>query len=63
MAQGLASGWGQLYVSGSLQDYWNGRGRDKQYQLGYSNSYRSMTYGLSAARSQASNGLAQNSFC
>lgn len=62
VAQGLASGWGQLYVSGSLQDYWNGRGRDKQYQLGYSNSYRSMTYGLSAARSQANNGLAQNSF-
>lgn len=62
VAQGLASGWGQLYVSGSLQDYWNGYGRDKQYQLGYSNGYRSVAYGLSVARSKTSNGKAQNSF-
>lgn len=62
VSQGLASGWGQLYINGSLQDYWNGRGRDKQYQLGYSNSYRSITYGLSVARSQSGFGQAQNSF-
>lgn len=62
ISQGLTSGWGQLYVSGSVQDYWNGQGSDKQYQLGYSNSYKAVTYGLSMTRSQASNGRAQNSF-
>ncbi len=62
ISQGLVSGWGQFYVSGSLQDYWDGRGSDRQYQLGYSNSYRSVSYGLTAARSKASNGRAQNSF-
>lgn len=62
ISQELASGWGQLYVSGSVQDYWNGQGSDKQYQLGYSNSYKAVTYGLSMTRSQASNGRAQNSY-
>jgi outer membrane usher protein len=62
ISQGLASGWGQLYVSGSVQDYWNGQGSDKQYQLGYSNSYKAVSYGVSMTRSQASNGRAQNSY-
>ncbi|HGM7291675.1 TPA: fimbria/pilus outer membrane usher protein [Serratia marcescens] len=62
ISQGLTSGWGQFYVSGSLQDYWNGEGRDKQYQLGYSNSYDAIAYSLSMTRSQSSFGRAQNNY-
>lgn len=62
ISQGLTSGWGQFYVSGSLQDYWNGQGRDRQYQLGYSNSYNAIAYSLSMTRSQSSFGRAQNNY-
>lgn len=49
-SQGLA-GWGQLYISASMQNYWNASGTDKQYQLGYNNTWNRVTYGISGARS------------
>ncbi|EGT3572849.1 fimbrial biogenesis outer membrane usher protein [Citrobacter amalonaticus] len=49
-SQGLA-GWGQLYISASIQNYWNASGTDKQYQLGYNNTWNRVTYGISGARS------------
>ncbi|MFZ5177141.1 fimbria/pilus outer membrane usher protein [Enterobacter kobei] len=54
--QGLADGFGQLYVTGYTQDYWNtGLTSDLQYQVGYNNRYRSVAYGLNAGRTR--NGL------
>ncbi|WP_051916841.1 MULTISPECIES: fimbria/pilus outer membrane usher protein [unclassified Serratia (in: enterobacteria)] len=54
--QGLPSGYGQFYVTGYTQDYWNkGTGSDLQYQLGYNNNFKSVAYGLNAGRSR--NGL------
>ncbi|MFN3066642.1 fimbria/pilus outer membrane usher protein [Serratia sp. J2] len=53
-AQGLPENWGQLYVSGSLQNYWNKDGTEKQYQVGYNNLYKSLSYGLSINRSFSS---------
>ncbi|WP_411755299.1 fimbria/pilus outer membrane usher protein [Serratia sp. (in: enterobacteria)] len=35
--QGLPENWGQLYISGSLQNDWNKDGSEKQYQMGYNN--------------------------
>lgn len=46
----VLSNYGQLYVSGSTSDYRDGRGRDTQYQMGYSNSWRSVSYNLSLSR-------------
>lgn len=46
--QGLPEGWGNMYVTGSWVDYWNRQETTRQYQIGYSNSYRGLTYGLSA---------------
>lgn len=48
--QGLMEGWGQVYVTGYTQDYWNNSQSDLQYQLGYSNNWFSLNYSLSAAR-------------
>ncbi|MCY1280320.1 Outer membrane usher protein HtrE [compost metagenome] len=48
--QSLAPGYGSLYLSGSTQDYWDRDGRDTQYQIGYSNHFRNVTYGISASR-------------
>ncbi|HHH1368274.1 TPA: fimbria/pilus outer membrane usher protein [Yersinia enterocolitica] len=60
--QGLPEGWGQVYVSGSLQDYWNKDGSDQQYQMGYSNNYKSLTYGVSVNRSRTGFGDMQNTY-
>ncbi|MBC3378697.1 fimbrial biogenesis outer membrane usher protein [Serratia fonticola] len=60
--QGLPENWGQLYISGSLQNYWNKDGSEKQYQLGYNNRYKSLSYGLSVNRSFSSLGTAQTNY-
>lgn len=61
-SQGLPGAWGQFYISSSVQDYWNKSGSDKQYQLGYSNRYRSLTYGINASRTQSGYGVNQNNY-
>ncbi|WP_337264094.1 MULTISPECIES: fimbria/pilus outer membrane usher protein [unclassified Serratia (in: enterobacteria)] len=61
-SQGLPGNWGQLYLSGSLQNYWNKDGNDKQYQMGYNNRYKSLSYGLSVNRSFSSQGSAQTNY-
>lgn len=48
--QGLYSGWGQVYLTGYSQDYWNHDGSDLQYQLGYSNNYQNVSFSISAGR-------------
>ncbi|EQA1694740.1 fimbria/pilus outer membrane usher protein [Enterobacter hormaechei] len=50
MNQGMADGWGQMYLTGYTQDYWNNGGSDLQYQLGYSNNWRTISYSVSAGR-------------
>ena len=50
ISQSLPEGYGSFYLTGSVQDYWGRRGRDSQYQAGYNNNWRRMTYGVSAAR-------------
>lgn len=48
--QSLGTGWGSLYLSGSIQDYWNRSGHDVQVQAGYNNSYKRITYGVALVR-------------
>ncbi|SDD37932.1 outer membrane usher protein [Cupriavidus sp. YR651] len=48
--QPLALGFGSFYLTGSMQNYWNANGSDLQFQLGYSNHYRRLGYGVSASR-------------
>ena len=60
--QGLSVGWGQLYISGSLQNYWNRDGSDNQYQMGYNNRYKSLSYGLSINRNVSGLGMRQTNY-
>lgn len=60
--QGLPDMWGQIYVSGSIQNYWNRNGSEKQYQVGYNNRYKRLSYGLSVNRSFSSVGTAQTNY-
>ncbi|WP_454767050.1 fimbria/pilus outer membrane usher protein [Cupriavidus campinensis] len=47
---------GSLYLSGSTQDYWDGRrGRDIQYQAGLTGGYRRISYTIYAQQSYDQN--------
>ncbi|UBO72389.1 fimbria/pilus outer membrane usher protein [Aeromonas rivuli] len=59
-SQSLPVGWGHVYVSSSVQNYWNRSETDKQYQAGYSNQYRTLSYGLSLNRSYNQNNDAED---
>ncbi|WP_185219126.1 fimbria/pilus outer membrane usher protein [Paraburkholderia dinghuensis] len=52
--QSLGTTWGNVYVVGSTQNYWNRSGTDTQVQVGYNNSLRlgsyNVGYNLSFAR-------------
>ncbi|MDK6932426.1 fimbria/pilus outer membrane usher protein [Klebsiella aerogenes] len=60
--QGLPAGWGQVYLTGYAQEYWNNNKSDIQYQMGYSNSFGRVNYNLSAGRVRNSGGKMENNF-
>ncbi|EOY8407214.1 fimbria/pilus outer membrane usher protein [Enterobacter asburiae] len=60
--QGLPTGWGQLSLSSAVQDYWNKDGKDTQYQVGYNNSYKKLSFGLTASRTFYSLGQSQTNY-
>lgn len=63
VSQGLPDSWGSLYVSASAENYWNSReGYNTQYQAGYSNLYRRLSYGVSVSRNRSSHGSEQTSW-
>ncbi|CAG9406612.1 fimbria/pilus outer membrane usher protein [Providencia alcalifaciens] len=38
--------WGQVFTSGSINNYYGNRERDTQFQLGYSNTYKNIGYSI-----------------
>lgn len=52
LSQRLGQDGGTLYFNGSASDYWDRRSTDVQYQLGYNNTFRRVTYGVSASRTR-----------
>lgn len=61
--QGLPDGWGQFYASGYVQDYWNQNSHsDVQYQFGYSNWFRMISYSFNAGRSRNGDGDMETTF-
>lgn len=53
--QSLPGNWGNFYATGSWSDYWNKSESQRQYQIGYSNTYHGLTYGLSALKRETVN--------
>lgn len=62
LSQGLAEGWGTLSATGLSQNYWDRTGNDMQYQFGYSNRWKRVSYSLTAARNRAPQGDMQTSW-
>lgn len=50
ITQGLPDGYGSFYASANMQDYWGNQRRDTDYQVGYNNHYKSISYNISANR-------------
>lgn len=60
--QALGPRWGGVFVSASSQNYWNRDATDLQFQAGYSNRYRNVSYSVTANRSRAANGAIDHQF-
>lgn len=56
LSQGLEDGWGQIYLTGYSQNYWNNNNTDIQYQMGYSNNWKNLNYSVSAGRVRNTDG-------
>ncbi|WP_193015145.1 fimbria/pilus outer membrane usher protein [Proteus sp. FME41] len=54
--------WGQLYISGSMSNYYGNKGHDAQYQIGYSNSYNNIAYNIAYSRQKTGQMIANNTF-
>ncbi|HTV87248.1 MAG TPA: fimbria/pilus outer membrane usher protein [Dyella sp.] len=50
--QSLGDRIGQLYLNASWRNYWNGAGRQVDFNAGYSNSWKSATYSVSVERTR-----------
>ncbi|WP_266171118.1 fimbria/pilus outer membrane usher protein [Dyella subtropica] len=48
--QALGSRYGQLFLQGSVTDYWNSSGRQTNFSAGYSNRWKSLNYSFTAQR-------------
>ncbi|MDG2539271.1 fimbrial biogenesis outer membrane usher protein [Dyella jiangningensis] len=51
--QNFGGKYGQLYFNGSRNTYWQNMPSATTYQLGYSNTYRRVNFGLTASRTYA----------
>lgn len=60
--QRLGQRGGTLYVTGSAVDYWNRSGTDVQFQVGYNNVFRRLSYNLSATRVRDATGRFSSQF-
>ncbi|MBM0493199.1 fimbria/pilus outer membrane usher protein [Aeromonas jandaei] len=61
--QGLPGNLGQLHFTGYTQNYWDSdTGSDLQYQLGYNNSIKSVSWGINAGRVRSGNGDMETNF-
>ncbi|HKT41217.1 MAG TPA: fimbria/pilus outer membrane usher protein [Rhodanobacteraceae bacterium] len=50
LSQRLGNDGGSLYANASVNDYWNQQGRDTQFQVGYNNRFKRLSYGVSVTR-------------
>ncbi|WP_426270105.1 fimbria/pilus outer membrane usher protein [Dyella kyungheensis] len=54
VSQDFGGNKGSLYLNGSRMTYWNGAPAATTYQMGYSNHWRDISFGLTASRTYSS---------
>ena len=62
LSQRLGPRAGQLYLSGSRGDYWDGRPVEMSYNAGWSNHFRNLSYSVTANRARLGNGQYDDTF-
>lgn len=60
--QNLGAPFGNLYLNSSNEQYWNSDETKRQFQFGYSNYYKSISYGVSANRNYDNSGAGYTNF-
>ncbi|TAN07880.1 MAG: fimbrial biogenesis outer membrane usher protein [Rhodanobacteraceae bacterium] len=53
LSQRLGNTGGSLYANASINNYWNQHGSDTQFQVGYNNHYKRLSYGISVSRGRS----------
>ncbi|WP_161488989.1 fimbria/pilus outer membrane usher protein [Vibrio sp. V38_P2S17PM301] len=61
-SQGLGDALGQLYLSGSVQNYWGRQGHDQQYQAGWNVNIGQVSWAMSVTRSRNNNDRFENNW-
>ena len=56
ISQELKPGWGSAYLIGTTNTYWDNSAKQNEYQFGYSNNYKSLSYNLAFSQSKNSLG-------
>lgn len=59
-SQQLGERWGSLYANVSSSDYWNRHGHDTEFQLGYGNHFKRLSYSLTLSRGRTGMGVDDN---
>ena len=62
VSQRLGERGGQMFATASARDYWTRQGTDTQFQVGYSNHFRALSYSVSASRLRNFDGNYDNQF-
>lgn len=62
LGQRMGDKGGNLYVTGSTVNYWERPGADLNFTVGYSNSYRNLSYSVSASRQRDAYGRSDTLF-
>jgi outer membrane usher protein len=62
VGQDLYAQWGQLQLSGSFENDWNNNEYLKQYQIAYSNYFKSISWGINVNRNEDENNEYQTSY-
>lgn len=60
--QPLGRNGGSIYANVSANNYWNVRGNDTQFQVGYNNHFRMLSYSVSATRAVTPLGRYDNEY-
>ena len=60
LSQRLGSAGGSLYANASINDYWNQGGRDTQFQVGYNNHFKRLSWGIAVTRGRTQFGSYDN---
>lgn len=61
-SQQIYDSWGQVYFSGTLENYWNEDDYKNQFQLGYSNNVNTLSWGANVSRNEDAQGQVQTSY-